>query len=71
MEYTIENETLVYFALRTLDGDYLHIYKGDSTYSGLQCCTIFKTMEEALRAKEQFPEFSQIRKIKIIDIGEL
>lgn len=70
MEYNIYNESLVYYALRDKEGNY---YRKDlATGKGhLISCTILSTKEDIESVKLIHPEFNEVRKIKIIDIGGL
>ena len=70
MEYTIDNETLVYYALRNEHGKY---YCEDNIckQGSLKDCTMFSHINFAKEAQEHYPEFKEIRKVKVIDIGEL
>lgn len=74
MEYTIYNESLIYYALRNSEG-YLSL--NDKVFElqrNMKNIVYFNSIQEA---KEQLEEFKenfpnlQIRKVKIIDIGEI
>ena len=73
MEHTIYNESLVYYALRNPNtGTYLHLVESDFDNKKLaHSCTMFKTIDYAKETQTKWPEYSQIRKVKVIDIGEL
>lgn len=79
MEYTIYNESLVYYALRDpIGGKYYHF----GAMSGpvgvdISKCDVFDTRKEAEDARtwasqqnEKLKDL-QIRKVKVIDIGEV
>lgn len=68
MEYVIYNETLVYYALRDENGKYL---SPAGQAGSLRTCRTFSSQKDAIAAQEQFPEFKHIRKVKVIDIGEV
>ena len=79
MEYTIYNESLVYYALRDpISGTYLHdsVFQG-ALGVGIESADSFDTRKEAEDAKRLLVEQDeklkdlQIRKIKVIDIGEV
>ena len=72
MEYTIYNESLVYYALMNpRTGYYLSTHTEVLNFKGnLLTCDKFKSRDEAENRIRLFPEYSQIRKVKIIDIGE-
>lgn len=74
MEYTIYNESLIYYALRNSEG-YLSLNgKVLELQRNMKNIVYFNSIQEA---KEQLEEFKedfpnlQIRKVKIIDIGEI
>ena len=72
MEYTIYNESLVYYALRNPETlEYLHIVDGHPWTGYLHCCTMFSSINKAKEAIKDYPQFNQIRQVKVIDIGEV
>lgn len=79
MEYTIYNESLVYYALRDpISGKYLHntIMQGPLGV-GIEAADKYDTRKEAEDAKRMLSQEDeklkdlQIRKVKVIDIGEM
>ena len=72
MEYEIYSESLVYYVLMNPNnGYYLSTYTEVLNLKGnLLTCNKFKIKEAAYNRIQEFPEYSEIRKIKIIDIGE-
>ena len=78
MEYTIYNESLVYYALRDKNtGKY--VCSGRNTvfyFGGINDARIFQGVQEAelaipsIRNTFKEPPELQIRKVKVIDIGE-
>ena len=79
MEYTIDNETLVYYALRNpVTGHYLKEAFPNSLANPnimeactLKDCYMFSSIGQAERIRDLFPDYSEIRKVKIIDIGNV
>ena len=74
MEYTIHNESLVYYALRNEKG-YLCFHGGRYKMSfNMNCLYFFNSVQEAEKAKSEFEDTYgklQVRKVKVIDIGEV
>ena len=74
MEYTIYNESLVYYALRDKHGRYV-CYDNQFYLGDLSKAVKFKSKQETL---DMIPEINkdivcnefQIRQVKVIDIGE-
>ena len=79
MEYTIYSESLVYYALRNPEtGKYLGEFqppdehcRSFKTGVSLHECIMEKSLKDAEDTRKDYPEFSEIRKVKIIDIGEV
>ena len=79
MEYTIYNETLLYYALRNPEtGKYLGIFQPPDEHCQsmkigmpLKECVMYKSLKDAQDTRKYYPEFSEIRKVKVIDIGEV
>ena len=79
MEYTIYNESLVYYALRDKNtGKYVCSGRNTVVYfGGIKDAQMFQSMEGAqlaipsIRNTFKEPPELQIRKVKVIDIGEL
>lgn len=71
MEYTIYNETLVYYVLRNSETNRYYCEDISDKTSGLINATIFSSLSEIqeLQLQERNPQFNEIRKVKIIDIG--
>ena len=70
MEYTIYNESLVYYALRNEKGNYFSL--NESKNQHLHNCIMFDPIEQAQNVQKTLAEdFTQIRKVKVIDIGEI
>jgi len=74
MEYTIYNESLVYYALRSEKG-YLCFHGGRYEMSlNMNCLYLFNSVQKAEKAKSDFEDVYgklQIRKVKVMDIGEV
>lgn len=78
MEYTIYNESLVYYALRNPQtGEYLGIFQPPDEHCmpiktgvSLQKCIMKNSLKDAEDTRNYYPQFSEIRKVKVIDIGE-
>lgn len=70
MEYTIYTETLVYYALRNEQGDYYCEKISDKT-GRLLNATMYGSLSEVQEIRKKNPQFDQIRKVKVIDIGEV
>ena len=68
MEYTIYNESLVYYALRNEHGKYF-CEDNINKQSSLKDCTMFAHINFATDEQKHYPEFKEIRKVKVIDIG--
>ena len=71
MEYTIYNESLVYYALRNPKNGYYYSTNAVSMGSSLKDCTMFTLRSDAEDVRKHRPDFSEIRKVKVIDIGEV
>ena len=78
MEYTIYNESLVYYALRKDNGKYYGTFDcGDAhvgvvnTDTKLEDCIMYSSLKEAKNVQQFHKEYTQIRKVKVIDIGEV
>lgn len=77
MSYTIYDETLTYYALKNVEtGNYLgrnSNYRADRVSefydSNLKNCYLFHSILEAEKVAKDYGNY-QIRKVKIIDIGE-
>lgn len=70
MEYTIYNESLVYYALRNEKGNYFSLNEPKNQH--LHNCIMFNSIEQAQNVQKTLAEdFTQIRKVKVIDIGEV
>ena len=68
MEWTVYNESLVYYALRNEKGNYFSL--NESKNQHLHNCIMFDSIEQVQRVQKTLAEdFTQIRKIKVIDIG--
>lgn len=68
MEYTICNESLVYYALRNPETQrYFNI---TDEFGSLHSCCKIVSIEAAKEWQKSYPEYSEIRKIKVLDIGE-
>lgn len=74
MEYTIYSESLIYYALRGEKG-YLCFHGGRYEMSfNMNCLYLFNSVQKAEKAKVDFEDaYSKlsIRKVKVIDIGEV
>ena len=70
MEYTIYDESLVYYTLRnTNTGKY---FCGSYKKAGkLGECSVFNNKRLAKQYLQNNPEYDEIRKIKVVDIGSL
>ena len=62
----IYDESLVYYALRDEEGNYFN--RGDKV--SLKDCTMFESRDVVEEIQTFYTEFTQIRKVKVIDIGE-
>lgn len=78
MEYTIYNESLVYYALRNSEGKYLGKWQPpdercQSIYIGMDMkdCIMYNSLSDAKDAMQYHKDFNEIRKVKVIDIGEV
>jgi len=71
MKYTISNETLVYYALRNSATSDYYCEKISYKTGGLVNATKFSSLSEIQELQKKNPQFDQIRKIKVIDIGEV
>ena len=74
MEYTIYNESLVNYALRNKDG-YMCFIGGTYRIShDMKYIVFFSSVQEANDFREELEDVYtnlQIRKVKVIDIGEV
>ena len=69
MKYTIYNESLVYYALKNEKGNYFSLNEPKNQH--LHNCIMFDSIEQAQRVQEVMAkDFTQIRKVKVVDIGE-
>lgn len=76
MEYKIYNESLVYYTLRDKKGKYLGYDKHDRMMfeTNLQHCFMFDSIRNAERGLKEWTDKLdewEIRKVKVIDIGEV
>lgn len=71
MEYTIYDESLVYYALK--NPETLRYYDSPDSPHGvaIQYCKLIPRLNEAESLRLLHPEFSEIRKVKMIDIGKI
>ena len=70
MAYTVFTETLVYYTLMTDDGNYYNSLSL-SMQGPLVNCELIPTISQVKELQKQYPQFKHIRKIKVIDIGEV
>lgn len=69
MEYTIYNETLIYYALRNSKTNDYYCEKISDKTGGLVNATKFSSLSEIQELQKKNPQFDEVRKIKVIDIG--
>jgi len=69
MEWIVYNESLVYYALRNPKNGYYYCKNSVSIESPLKDCTMFNLRSDADDVRKLRPDFSEIRKVKVIDIG--
>lgn len=69
MEYTIYNETLIYYALRNSKTNDYYCEKISYKTGGLLNATMFGSLSEIQDLQEKNPQFDEIRMVKVIDIG--
>lgn len=69
MEYEIYNESLVYYALKNPETSKYYESPDNSYGTYIQYCKLIPRFEEADSLRILHPEFSEIRKVKMIDIG--
>ena len=73
MEYTIYKESLVYYTLRNKDGYVCFIGGTYRILHDMKYIVFFSSVQEAKDFIEEFKDVYtnlQIRKVKVIDIGE-
>lgn len=75
-DFTIYNESLVYYALRDDSNMYLseetlkeRTIRGKQGF--LNGALRFSSVQEAIKYRNKYPQFSKIRRVKLIDIGEV
>ena len=69
-EFEIENESLVYYALRDpISGNYLSEIAGEVVSSNLVNAKFFNNTNLAEAYSEDYVHYSELRKVKVIDLG--
>lgn len=63
------SESLIYYALRDEEGNYFD-HSSNNYRNALGKCTRFSCLVVAEACQQLYPEFSEIRKIKVVDLGE-
>lgn len=69
MEYTIYNESLVYYTLRNTDTGKYFCTSGKEGKLGE--CSVFDNKKLAEQYLQRYPKFTEIRKVKVVDIGPI